>query len=157
MLHTFDTQDLLLRDPNQDNLYNLFEKTIENNIQDLDIYFKVVEREEEMRLDLFCKNIYNSKAYLEELMLINNIFNIFSIKQGDEIAYLNEEDMKNLQKQDTNTEDTIAKLVDKVKNTKIDPNRTNNVYLPPVIKPDNLKQVDVNHKEKTIRVINSFE
>jgi hypothetical protein len=38
---------------------------------------------EEMRLDLVCDRFYGSTEYMDVLMKANNIFNPFSIKEGD--------------------------------------------------------------------------
>lgn len=47
----------------------------------------VVTEEEEMRLDLVCKNIYGDTDGKDVIIFLNNIANDLHIKTGDEILY----------------------------------------------------------------------
>ena len=137
------------RDKKQDNLYNLFTQTyIDSNKIELRITY--VNIEEEMRLDKVSKRLYGSRNYIEELMQINNIINIWNIKQGDIIEYgplTSLEILKDLEKE---LDDVYEEISKPNKNTRIDPNRTKSV--PPTIKPKNLENLSIDKKTKKIKI-----
>jgi hypothetical protein len=136
--------------------YNLFEKTMVNK-QNLSVDTITVSEEFEGRLDLVCRYVHSNLKYLEELMVINNIINPFSIKQGTEIRYfldVSNYDLLYESDPDDNTNKDVILNMNKNKSTKKDKNR---IGSPPTIKPDNLKQIDVNHSKKKITVINKFK
>lgn len=139
-----------------DGFYDLFQKTMVNNIQQSYKYF-VVTDEYEGRIDLVSMYLYGTNIYTEELMTLNNIINPWSIKNGDYIFYYEStSDYSTFYKKDDPTysqKDEIL-LMNKNKSTKKDSNRLGS---PPVIKPDNLKQVDINYTKKKISIINKFK
>lgn len=76
--------DKLIRDENQDNLYNLFSRTftyknlVSNKVTN-------VSEEQMMRLDLICQNVYANDSYVDILCSVNNIDNPLNIMEGDRI------------------------------------------------------------------------
>ena len=145
------------RDPNQGNLFNLFQKNIlnTNNVQ-LQIY--IVPREFEMRLDRISNFIYGVPDYVEELMVLNDIISPYSGKEGQSIWFCSVNNMNNLYvKDEMLTNET--KRQDLIKSSQ--PNRdkkklTADQNLPPTVKPSNLKQLTVT-KDNRVQIINSFE
>lgn len=139
-----------------DGFYNLFEKTIVNN--NLTTYNTLIVNDEfNGRLDLLTKYIYGSTNYIEELMVINNIINPYSIKTGDIIKYPPKSTDLNFLYENEEQKDDIKDeilLKNKNKSTKKDINR---IGYPPTIKPDNLKQIQVNHNTKKITIINKLK
>jgi len=137
-------------------LYDFFDKTMVNDEELIYSIFTVPE-EFDSRLDLVCKHVYGSMAYMEELMTQNGIINPFSIKTGDELYYsysTNELRALYQRDQDLNEENKKNILnVNKSKASRQDPNAS----LPPSIKPGNLKAVDVNYSKKEITIINQFK
>ena len=61
-----DTNNFTIkRDPNQDNLFNLFQKNI-MVVPNIPLNIYVVPKEYEMRLDRISDHIYGSPDYVEE-------------------------------------------------------------------------------------------
>lgn len=149
--YTFDTLNL-----DETGHYNLFEKTMVNK-PNLLISTIVVTDEFQGRLDLVCRFVHANTKYLEELMTLNHIINPYSIKTGDVIRYFastnNYQLLYESDPQPTDKKDEIL-LMNRNKSTKKDKNR---IGSPPTIKPDNLKQIDVNHSKKKITIINKFK
>ena len=139
-----DTTDIkkLTRDPLQNNLYDFFIQSFKNAENNL--LYTVVTRKFEMRLDFLCKTLYGDIKYIGFLMKTNDIFNPFSIKYGDIIAYIPKNYLNDVSFQDPKTlNKQYDALVNKVKTLTIDKNRldflnnlTNKTNLPPVIAPD---------------------
>lgn len=139
-----------------DGFYDLFQKTMINNDNIFYNYF-FVTNEYEGRIDLISKYLYGSTDYIEELMTINNIINPWSIKSGDIIYYANTSTDYSIiyqNEEPINDQKDKILLMNRNKSTKKDVNRLGS---PPVIKPDNLKQIDVNYIKKKIIIINKFK
>ena len=153
-----DNEQKIFRTSAEGNLYNLDTRTVINNVifPNSLIYTYIVPKEEEMRLDLVCKSIYGSNIYEEELMVFNNILNPFSIKEGDVIKYLQTEQISYLHGFDTIKQNASNSLVNKNKNTKIDPDRKANQGLPPTVKPNGLEQITIDETNAVIRIINNM-
>ena len=151
-LYTFEKLDI-----GQDGFYDLFQKTIVTNLN-ITVYGAIgITTEYEGRIDLICKYLYGSADYIEELMALNNIINPWSMKTGDILFYLKmPSDYGTMYQKDepTNTQKDEILLMNKNKSTKKDSNRLGS---PPVIKPDNLKQIDINYVKKKITIINKFK
>lgn len=135
--------------------YDLFQKTMVIK-PTLDYDTVVVTNDFQGRLDLVCKFVHGNTDYIEEIMALNNIFNQYSIKVNDIVKYysdttnysfLYESDPDSMDKKDE------ILLMNQNKSTKRDRNR---IGSPPTIRPDNLKQIDVNHSKKKITIINKF-
>jgi len=135
------------RDINEDNLYNLFVDTIVD--KDVIRYPDIVMEGEEGRLDLVSKRIYGGN-YVEELMMINNILNPFSIVEGQEIEVVASGDLGLFRDPELKTvqSNSVANPINK--NTRKDPKREKGV--PPTIKPIDFEQLMVNKTNKTIRI-----
>lgn len=130
-----------------DGLFDIFRQTIID--MKLDKFTTVVQSEEEMRLDKISKRLYGTVNFVEELMVINNICNPWSIKEGDVIMYIHPQQidvLKQLEKENT----VSNKLINPKKSTRVDENRSKGVA--PTIKPKNLKQVIVDKNNQTIKV-----
>ena len=114
------------------------------------LYKTNVTEDENMRLDKVSKRLFGYSGYIEELMQINNILNIWNIKAGDEISYSpinNLELLKSLEKQ---LDDVYEKISKPNKKTRVDVDRQTNV--PPTIKPKALKSIVLDKKNKTITI-----
>jgi hypothetical protein len=151
-IYTFDKLNI-----GTDGFYDLFEKTIVNDINLSNYYNFIVNDEFEGRLDLISKYLYGSTDFMEELMVINNIINPFSIKTGDILYYIpSSGDFNYLYVSDEMNDDIKDDilLMNKNKSTKKDINR---IGYPPTIKPDNLKQIKVNYNNKKITIVNTVK
>jgi hypothetical protein len=137
-------------------LYDFFEKTMVND-EELIYSEYTVPEEYEGRLDLVCKHVYGDISYMEELMTQNGIINPFSIKTGDVLYYsYSTNELKALYQRDENINEANKKKilnVNKSKSSTQDPNAS----LPPSIKPNNLKPVDVNYNKKQITIMNKLK
>lgn len=147
------------RDPLQGRLFNLFQKNIVL-ARDITLYIYIVPREFEMRLDRISNYLYGSPNYVEELMVLNDIINPYSVKEGQYIYYCSLDSMNSLYTKDDmsdeneiNRQKLIASSQPNRENTKFNDTDKN---LPPTIKPSNLEQIKVD-KDNRIQIINSFE
>jgi hypothetical protein len=112
----------LTRDPNQDDLYNLFNKTyIDYPVAQSTNY--VVDQDEEMRMDLISFKIYGSVNYVDFLCNFNQIDNPLNIMQGDIIKYVELTEIVLFNNVDTNVEEVRKGLLNSNKSTRKDPNR----------------------------------
>ena len=95
-----DKYNKIKRSEKQDGLFDIFQKNIVNdNSSSLKIY--IVPREYEMRLDRISEHIYGSPDYVEELMVLNDIINPYSVKEGQYIYFCQ---LNNIQKMYTKDE-----------------------------------------------------
>ena len=157
LIYSFEGTDgnTINRDSNQDNLYDIFQKIVETT--DGILFFPTtVQREEAMRIDLVCKRLYESTIYVEELMVMNDIINPWSINQNDIIFYCDVDYMEALHYIEENTDNLIKTLVNLNKSTQVDLNRTD-TQLPPTIKPPGLQSISVDKLQKKIKIINTFK
>lgn len=141
------TFEKVIRKNEDDGLFDIFRQTVID--MNLAKFTTVVQSGEEMRLDKISNRLYGTINFVEELMIINNICNPWSIKEGDVILYVHPQQidaLKQLEKEDTVTN----KLINPKKSTRVDENRSKGVA--PTIKPKNLKQVIVDKNNQTIKV-----
>ena len=157
---SFDTRSTtrISRDNNQDGLFNLFQKNIINS-NNVTLKGYIVPREYEMRLDKISNHIYGSPDYMEELMVLNDIINPYSVKEGQLIYFCSVNSLSNLYTKDEMLEDKEAKRQKLIKSSQ--PNRNkqktaSDQNLPPNIKPANLEQIKVS-KDNRVQIINSFQ
>lgn len=148
---------------------NNIRKTEQNNLLDLinpilltddTLYYYpyVVSEVEEMRPDIICNNIYGHTRYIDEFLTLNNILNPWSIKYGQILYYVDEESILLIQSKPKEDQEILLKnLVNPNKETKKDPNRSTGENLPPSIKPANLKDVDVDFVNKTVKIIDTLK
>jgi len=151
------TNENASRDKKQGNLVNIIDPLIKWD-DTLNYYPYVVTNEDAMRIDLICFNIYGNFNYIDELLTLNNILNAWSIKGGQVIYFLNEDELVTLQLQTKADNQAIVKeLINPNKDTKKDPNRDTGTGLPPTIKPTGLKDVSVDFDNKTIKIMDRFK
>ncbi len=139
-------------------LYDLFLTTFNGNINVINYRFFFCERKHAGRLDLVSSDIYDTNKWVGTLCQLNNMPNMFSVRDGDIILYLPETDNQAL----LNVPENIAQpqfsvsqvkndLINALKKKKPDALRArylNNRQpdaLPPTILPDNVPQVVTNN------------
>lgn len=150
-IYSFDISSLKLKDK----LFNIFQKNIEYSTE-IELYRYIVPREYEMRLDLISKRIYGSSNYVEELMVINNIINPYSVKENQEIYYCTLNNLNYLYVKD-NLADTDDLRQDIIKSAQPSKNKQNQDKIPTTLKPKNIKQVTIDTKNRKIKIMNSFK
>lgn len=156
---SFDDQiNGIKRDLNQDGLFNLFQKNIINtNNVNLNLY--IVPRECEMRLDRVSYNIYGSPDFTEELMVLNDIINPLSIKEGQSIWFCSVDDLNNLYVKDETLNNNAQKqaLIKSAQPNRDKQNLSNSdKNLPPTIRPNGLEQIKVS-KDNKVQIMNTFQ
>jgi hypothetical protein len=155
---SFDTtSNKIKRDPNQGNLFNVFQKNTRYN-KNILIDFYVVPREHEMRLDKISNFIYGSPNYVEELMILNDIINPYSVKEGQSIWFCSIDNFQNLYVNDEmlTYEEKRKSLINSSQPNRDKKNLSDNQNLPPTVKPNGLQQIKVS-KDNKVQIINSFE
>ena len=147
------------RDQNQGYLFDLFQKNIVL-VKNIITSIYVVPREYEMRLDRVSEHIYGTPDFMEELMVLNDIINPYSIKEGQYIYFCNVENMQRLYTTDSMSSYNNTKRKSMINSSQQNRNKNTNLSsnqsLPLTIKPSNLEQVKVT-KDNLIEIINSFE
>lgn len=115
-----------------DKLYDLTITTFNGDIVTARLGYFVVSRRYNMRMDLISLDLYKSTKWVGSLCTLNNIYNEFSIKEGDVLVYLPLEDISNLSKVPDNIKygkGAVAKtkddFINALKNKKIDKTRAN--------------------------------
>lgn len=101
----------------------------------------VVQRGEEMRLDLICQSIYGNLDYMDIICNINNIDNPLNLREGQIIIYpatnLDIYRFSERNNQNSTNEENIRQLANSNKSSRKDSNRKeyleNNLSLPPTI------------------------
>lgn len=132
-MELFDIKSLV-RDENQDGLYDLFAETFVLKETNTTVNQYVVQREQEMRVDLITNDIYKNINYVDFILDINDIDNPLNIMSGDTIYYVDSEFIDNYRvtSKEIATRNT---LLNANKSTKKDNNRQeyieNNYQLPP--------------------------
>jgi hypothetical protein len=151
-IYTFDKLTI-----GTDGFYDLFAKTVVANANIVDKVF-VVTDEYAGRIDLVSKYLYGSDDFTEELMTLNNIMNPWSIKQGDLLLYSsNDTNYQLMYKTDPDAQLDKKDTILMMNNNKVTKKDANRIGYPPTIKPDNLKQIDINYNKKKITIINKFK
>jgi len=144
------------RDIKQKDLYNLFQRNLvlNENIKIINSY--IVPLEYEMRLDKISNFLYGSPDFTEELMIMNNIMNPYSVLEGQYIYYCDYDSLSLFYTIDPEvTTTTRDKLISSSQtNNKVKQSNDNN--LPLTVKPSNLNQITVT-KDNKVKIINSFE
>ena len=154
-IFSFDGPNIfkLKRDKKQFDLFDLFQQNI---IYNDNIEFKeyIVPREFEMRLDRISNQLYGNVNYVEELMLLNNILNPWSVKEGQIILFCDINIFNSLYNVDNmlSTNDDNKDIIKKSGTT----NNIENKNLPLTIIPNNLKQINISN-DNEVKIINSFE
>lgn len=149
------------RDTLQFNLFNLFQKNTVNNQNLLasgNIQIYIVPREFEMRLDRISNYLYDSPDYVEELMIINDIINPYSVKEGQYIYFCDISLFPMLYTQDEMLDDKELQRLALINASQPNRDKTNsesNQNLPTNIMQSNTQQVRIN-KDNSVQIINKF-
>jgi len=134
-------------------IYDLFERTLRNvdGIKDSTYYIPL---EYSGRIDMISNYLYNGTQYTEELMVMNNIVNPFSMKQDDIIYYASDPNNLNIlhKGDDTTNKENKYKILN-INSSKASGNISS---LPPSVNPG-LKQMDIDYNKKKITIINQFK
>lgn len=147
-----DVKDVKL---NQDEglLYDLFKATISNFIDTIQLGSYIVKPEDEMRIDLILKNMYelendaiqNYFGNIDIILVINNIDNPLNIKSGQVLFYPPLADFDEFRirlENDVSTQsrDVIRRLGVPDKTSRVDSSRkkylSDGVALPPTVNPN---------------------
>ncbi|NBP00808.1 MAG: hypothetical protein EBU90_11875 [Proteobacteria bacterium] len=131
-------------------LYDLFKATIKNFVDTIKLQTYIVKPEEEMRIDLILKNMYELSDFqistyykeIDVILIINNIDNPLNIKSGQVLLYPSLADFDDFRIQteadiSTDSKQTIAQLGVPDKTTRTDSARQkylkDGVALPPTV------------------------
>ena len=133
----------------EDGFYNLFRQTYIDSDR-LELYSTYVNSNEEMRLDKISNRLYGSSIYVEELMQVNNIINIWNIKSGDIILYSSIPNYSALKSLEKDIDKSIESISKPNKKARIDPDRSKQV--PPTIKPKSLENLTLDKKNRKIKI-----
>lgn len=124
----------LMRDPNQENLYNLFDPTFKMNTG-FKLTKHIVSPEQEMRIDLISEELYGTVDQADFLLDINDIDLPLNIKAGDEIIYPEFTSISEYRINVVDNAEARSKLLNASKTTRLDDNRKRyieeNYSLPP--------------------------
>ena len=156
---SFDTTgNNILRDPKQDYLFDLFQKNIVFT-RNIVLIPYIVPREFEMRLDRISNYIFSSPDYVEELMVINDIINPYSVKEGQVLYYCTVDSTPYLYTKDellNNNEEQRQSLINSSQPNRQKQKLNSNQNLPVTVKSSNLQQIKVTNDNK-VQIINSFQ
>lgn len=152
-IYSFDISNLKLT---KENIFNIFQKNIKYST-DIQLFTYLVPIEYEMRLDLVSKKIYGTDKYIEELMVINNIINPYSIKQNQEIYYCNENSLDVLHINDDldDNDEVRQNIIDAAQSSK--ERSKQKAKIPTTLRPKNIKQITIDTKNRKIKIMNSFK
>jgi len=112
----------LTRDQKQNNLYDLFIKTYEEN-PNIPFGQYTVKMEDTMRIDLICQKIYNTTEHLDFLLNYNSIDNPLNVKEGDVIYYVSAELIDSFTSEEPTQEENRKKFTNPAKANRKDPTR----------------------------------
>ena len=130
-------------------LIDIFEKTIIDNI-DLKNYLYQVPIEFSGRIDLITNVLYSNIDYTEEVLVMNNIVNPFSVKTGDILYYTEIENLDLLYHTDSEINISNKQNILNINKSKGSTKRLS--LLPPSVNPG-IKQMDIDYGKKTITLI----
>lgn len=143
--------------------YNLYIEVLVNNVNIKLFEFQCTKRHE-MRLDLVCYDIYENQDYIDVLSNLNIMFNVFDVKEGDIILFIEQEKIDNVASNDSaiNNIKEQLKTANKGKSFKQDNNRQkdvakrtqtekNKTYLPPNILNSNNSNINNNNGVITLK------
>lgn len=156
--YSFNDNILSKQNRFEGNTFDLFKSTVvDTKLNNLQKTPYIIPNEFDGRLDRVCEFLYNGEnKYLEELMKINNIYNIHSIKTGDIIYYVSTEDLVSLYSEDNQTSDRVDLLkINNPKGNVKDANRQKE-QLPTVVKDSKNKQINWDKTNKTVSITNKL-
>lgn len=133
-------------------LYDLFERKMRwNNIAES---YYTVPMEKSGRIDLISKELLQSIGYTEELMVMNNIVNPFSVKTNDVLSYTPDYTKFDLLYIKDSTMNVDNKF--KILNINKSKESTNFTNLPPSVNPG-IKQMNIDYDKRKITIVNKFK
>ena len=150
--YSFENSSFTEITDNGEILIDLFETTVIDNPQ-LKNYVYQVPLEYTGRVDLVTKELYDSINYTEELLVMNNIINPFSVETGDILYYTDNGNLSSLYHQDTTTDISNKQNILNINKSKGSTKRLS--LLPPSVNPG-INQMDIDYGKKTITLINKF-
>lgn len=155
--YSFNDNKLQRKSYYDNNIYDIFKTTLKDEkLRSLVKYSYTIPIEFEGRLDRICEFLYDDNKYIEELMLINNILNMYSVKAGDTILYVSLDDLESLHSDTEESTDKVDVLnINNPKTADKDVNRTN-IVLPPVVKDSSSKQLSWNKDNKSVTINNKI-
>jgi hypothetical protein len=145
----------LSRDPKQENLYDLFNKTYVDFPSSKSSQY-VVDQDEEMRIDLICYRIYGNVEQVGFLCNYNQIDNPLNIKQGDIINYIEVTEIKLFESEDVTNDEVRKGLLNANKSSRKDSVRQafieSGYSLPPNFREEPVAPVVVDPTDNTLRI-----
>ena len=156
-LYSFENAEITTTYDNIDGstnvIYDLFERKMAYNNNILNSYY-ITNVDDECRIDLVTRKIYEDTQLSEEIMIMNNIINPFSIKTNDIIYYSTDKSNIDLMK----IKEPTLNQGNKYKILNINKNKSsgNRESLPPSVNPG-MKQIDIDYNKKKITIINKFK
>lgn len=97
--------------PNNDGSYNLFFTAIISGVNIPVLTFQCTSRHD-MRFDLICYDIYENTDNIDLLCDLNGIINLYSVKDGDIIFYVEEEFIETI----TSSDAYLSNIQEQLKN-----------------------------------------
>ena len=146
-------------------MYDLFLTTFNGGINYTNIRIFQCQRKHAGRLDLVSQDLYNTQKWVGSLCTLNDILNPFSIRDGDLLFYIPEQDLNNLMIVPDNiaisqagqalnsVKNDLLKALKKKKPDGLRKNYLNNREddkLPPTVFNDTSPQIAVNNAKITI-------
>ncbi len=124
-----------------------------------DVKAHIVAINEEMRIDLVCRELYGGFEYIHELLKINEICNPWSIKKGDVLYNSSMNRIEDMVGYGTDFSDEREQLIEAFKKSQVDPTRyeflkaiksknnenTETVPLPSTVIPPGFKDVVIDN------------
>ena len=115
-------------------LYNFFDATFQY-LTNITLYSYTVEKYREMRIDLICNDIYQDTRYCDFILNLNGIDNPLNIMVDDNILYVNQEQIRYFNYDESTAKTLRNTYLNINKVAKQDSNRSsyvqNNYSLPP--------------------------
>ena len=112
----------LIRDPKQENLYNLFVPTFQDTGSPYFTKFSVTE-EKMMRLDLVSYDNYNTDGYVDILCSVNYIDNPLNIMEGDILKCPSTDQISGYRLDDVGRENAVSQANTTEQSNFVDENR----------------------------------
>jgi len=111
----------------------------------------IVEKEEEMRMDLISNRLYQTTEHTAFLCRLNNIVNPLNVKEGTLLIYCEEQHVKSFTPpDDTFVEEIKQTLINLNKKRRVDSKRENynklskDISLPPVFNQTDVENITLN-------------
>lgn len=114
--------ELLKRDPNQGNLYDLTQDNLKF-VPNLPSTYFVISDEEEMRIDLVSYAIYDNVDSVDYLLNLNDIDNPLNIMSGDYIKWISPTQLNSIEINISKVDNVSLGLINTNKKTQVDPSR----------------------------------